>query len=1075
MTETFTQRHPLLLLLFVSIALATLLAALWEGDSRLQARHAARLIELKQLDARLDREVLQVTSFLLRQYDPLVETTRRLRELGRWIQSPEASFYGHEGDAVDRAADAYRSAMERKIDLAEQIKSQAAVVRNGLHFLPMAVQALENEDPRAYRLALQLLNRLLLFNLFTSQTGHDKIQQMLDETELLNDLPDDSRERLDNLIFHMRANLAGQRRLGELKEDFIAVPSDRLFSELNRDHEAYRQSTLRLNRSLKTGLSLLVIVLILGLWLTMRRWDSAHHAAERSWSRLHDAVESIAEAFALFDRDGRLVLYNRRYLEFYPWLEELLAGPATLEQVRQANADHLKPVPVSDEEMEVGIQMEQTDDGRWYLASDNRTSEGGTVLVRIDITRTRQAEAELRKLGRALEQSPVSVVITDTEGIIEYVNPKFEAISGYRAEQAIGQNPRILKGGERSPESYREMWETLVAGHEWRGTFHNRRPDGSGYWESASISPLRNERGEITHYIAVKEDITERRQAEQQLRMSAAVFDTTTEGIMVTDPDGTIRSVNPAFCRITGYSAEEVLGRSQSLLCSDRHDAGFYRQLRSRVEQEGQWTGEVWHRRRDGSVYPAWLSIATVRDKRGEATSRVALFSDITQRKEDERRIRYQANYDALTRLPNRTLLLDRLVQAIASARRERWALGLMFVDLDHFKGINDTFGHATGDRLLQQVAERIRRAVRESDTVARFGGDEFVVLLQDIRNAGDAALVAEQIIATLSSPFQMRGREIFIGASIGITLYPDDAGDADALLQNADMAMYQAKESGRNRYQFFTPRMQEQVQQRLSLEQDLRLALERNELELHYQPIVETGTRRAVSAEALLRWHHPREGLITPDRFISIAEETGLIGPIGKWVLETACHQLAQWRAAGLSDLCISVNLSRRQRDSGLTGTYLDRLLSATGLPGDALSLEITESLLMEDTRESIAWLSELKTRGITLSVDDFGTGYSSLGYLKRFPVDVIKIDRSFIMDLPDDSDDIRLVETIVAMGRSLGHRLVAEGVETRAQMEILERLGCHYQQGYLFSRPLPPEQCGQWLDEHYARRDCA
>ncbi len=1071
MSEHFTQRHPLLLPLSIGIVLATLLAVLWEDDPDAQASLSAHLIQLKELDARLDREVLEVTAFLLRQYDPMVETVRRLRHLSRWIRDPGTRFAGHEGVVVNQALDSYWSALERKISLAEQIKFQAAVVRNGLHYLPTAVETLRNDDPETYRQALTLLNRLFQFNLFSSQSEHRELRQILEQVWPGPELTAAAHNRLDNVLFHMRANLDGQNRLGRLKRQYIAVPGERLFNQLSQAHEQFRQAALRLNRRLKLALSLLVLMLVTGLWLTMQRWDSAHQAAKKSWSLLHDAVESIAEAFALFDRRGRLVLVNQRYREFYPWLNALKPGMTTLAQVREANAAHLTPTPANDD----GIHIEKLDDGRWYLASDSDTHEGGIVLVRTDITHTRQAEAELRKLGRALEQSPVSVVITDTDGTIEYVNPKFEAISGYRAEEAIGQNPRILKGSDSDPDFYREMWATLRAGHEWRGTFHNRRADGTRYWESASISPLRDDNGVVTHYIAVKEDITERRQAEEQLRMSAAVFETTAEGIMVTDADGRIRSVNPAFCRITGYQPEEVVGKPGTLLHAEHDHGPLHRDIQQAVKRDGSWSGEVWQRRRDGSLYPAWLSVAAIRNHGDSSYSQVAVFSDITQRKEDERRIRYQANYDTLTRLPNRTLLLDRLTQAIASARREHWLLGLMFIDLDHFKGINDTFGHATGDRLLQQVGERIRKAVRESDTVARFGGDEFVVLLQDLGKAGDTAAVAEQIIGALSAPFQMHGREIYIGASIGITLFPEDAGDADTLLQNADMAMYDAKESGRNRYQFFTPSMQEQVQQRLGLEQDLRLALERGELELHYQPIVETGTQRPVSTEALLRWRHPRRGLVSPAEFVPVAEETGLIGPIGKWVLTTACHQLANWRAAGLDGLRVSVNLSGRQRDSGLGGADLDRLLRETGLPGDALNLEITENLLMDDTQESIAWLTELKERGITLSVDDFGTGYSSLSYLKRFPVDVIKIDRSFVMDLPDDKDDVRLVEAIVAMGRSLGHRLVAEGVETRAQMKVLERLGCHYQQGYLFSPPLPAEQCHHWLRKRLTRYNCA
>ena len=1054
MRPSLFQLRALLPLLLVGIALAALLAAVWNDESARHARHANNLIKLQELDARLDRDLLQVASFMLIQYDPMVETVRQLNRIEQRIMSPETRFYDATDSAVKQAFKRYWEALQQKLEIAERVKSQAAVVRNGLHYLPVAVDGLQDGDPEIYEEVLRLLNRLLRFNLFNSQSDLDDIHQDLDALELLTDLPRENRGVLNNILFHMRANLNGLQRLNDLESAYLAIPSSSHFKTLNQVHEAYRHQAFVWIQRLKLGLSLLVLGLILGLWLTMRRWDAARRASEQSWGRLHDAVESIAEAFALFDDQGRLILHNRRYLAFYPWLRHLLNRSTSLEEVQRMNDNHLQQRPVAETEADPGvseqIRLEQVEDGRWYLASDSRTSEGGTVLVRTDITRTKQTEEALRKLSRALEQSPVSVVITDTQGIIEYVNPKFEAISGYRAEQALGQNPRILKSDEMSSDEYREMWETLKSGREWRGHFHNRRPDGSMYWESASISPLRNEQGEITHYIAVKEDITARRRTEEQLRLHAAVFETTNEGIMVVGRDGHIKAVNPAFSRITGYPAQEATGQSCEILSSGRHDSDFFRRMWESIDRDGYWSGEIWERRKDGRIFPAWLSIAAIRSDQDGISDYVSVFSDITQRKRDEQQILYQATFDTLTRLPNRTLLFDRLTQAIASARREGWKLGLMFVDLDHFKGVNDTFGHVTGDQLLKHVARRLQGAVRESDTIARFGGDEFVILLQDIGQAGDAALVAESVIRSLAIPFELDQREVYTGASIGITLFPDDADNADTLLQYADMAMYQAKEGGRNHYQFFTQDMQEQVLQRLDLEQDLRLALERGELELHYQPIVESGSLIPVGCEALLRWHHPQRGLVTPNLFIPIAETTGLIGPIGEWVLQTACRQLAQWHAfPQLQGLHLSINISRRQRDSGLNGDYLGRLLRETGVPGEAVNLEITESLLMEDTRESIAWLNELKHQGIRISVDDFGTGYSSLSYLKRFPVDVIKIDRAFIRDLPDDKDDILLVETIIAMARSLGHVLVAEGVETRAQQEVLNRLGCHCQQG--------------------------
>jgi diguanylate cyclase (GGDEF)-like protein/PAS domain S-box-containing protein len=659
-------------------------------------------------------------------------------------------------------------------------------------------------------------------------------------------------------------------------------------------------------------------------------------------------------------------------------------------------------------------------------------------------------------------------VITDTHGDIEYVNPKFEEISGYRAEEVIGKNPRILKSGEKTNEEYKDMWVTLQAGKEWRGYFHNKRKDGSIYWESATISALRGDDGEITHFIAVKEDITARKRAEDQLRMNATVFDTASEGIMVTDVDNRIKTVNPAFSRITGYEPEDVIGLDPKVLSSGRHDAAFYRQMWKQVETRGFWSGEIWNRRKDGVVFPEWLSIVVIRDDIGEIKEYVAVFSDISQRKQDEEQIRRQANYDALTGLPNRSLFFDRLNQAVISARREHWLLALLFVDLDRFKAVNDSFGHVVGDEMLQEVADRVQSCIREADTVARFGGDEFVVLLHDLTEVNDAALVAEKIIDRLSAPFTIVGREVFLGASIGITVYPVDTEDPEAMLRHADMAMYRAKEAGRNRYQFFTVGMQEQVRERVELEQDLRLAVERDELELNYQPIVDASSGRVHSAEALLRWKHPQHGYVVPDVFIPLAEETGLISSLGDWVIREACRQLSVWQDSGV-DIGITINISSGQRGGGLTSWSVAAILKELGVSGRLLTLEITEGLLMDDSEEVVNWLNGFKELGISLSVDDFGTGYSSLSYLKRFPVDVLKIDRSFIQGLPNETEDISLVEAILAMGLSLGLKVIAEGVETEEQRCFLLERDCRYLQGFFFSKPLPAPRLEEWL----AQRD--
>ncbi len=1047
--------------LFIVAAAVVLLTSLWVKEVDQYAKQSDLLIQMKELDARLDRDVLRVISFLLVQYDPLVETTKRLRKLEEKAKDPKLSFYESKGKRMDDAIDTYWASVAEKLQLQERIKSQAAFVRNGIHYLPVAVQDLKEIDDNVYEEVMVLLNQLYRYNLSSSKTELSRITEQIDVLKLLNDLPSTHQNTLNNIIFHMQANLKGLAQLNQLEARYLSVPSHQQFETLHNIHENYQAEDTRQSRQISMVLSVIILFLLMGLWQLLRKLDTARQVAEQSWNRLHDAVGSLSEAFALFDSDEQLVLHNNKFEKFYPWLGDRLQKGVSLKELLSRNPiaferSTLDGVKIENE-MPLELYLERPDSHRWYLASNNRTTEGGLVCVRTDITESKKAELELRKLSRALEQSPASVVITDTDGIIEYVNPKFEQISGYTASEAIGQNPRIMKSGDKSPEEYKEMWDTITAGKEWRGNFHNKRKDGSIYWESASISPLRNEQGEATHFIAVKEDVTAQKRAEDLLRMNATVFDTTTEGIMVTDADNRIKTVNPAFSRITGYEASEVVGRDPSILSSGRQEKLFYQEMWETVAHQGHWSGEIWNRRKDGSVYPQWLSIASIKDEKSRVSEYVAIFSDITQRKENEEQIRYQANYDALTGLPNRSLLQDRLSQAIMSAGREGWGLALLFIDLDKFKVVNDSFGHVIGDELLQMVAVRIKACVREVDTVARFGGDEFVVLLQDISEPEDAAKVASKIIGTVSEVFDLSSREIFVGASIGITLYPEDADTPDTLLQNADMAMYLAKDTGRNRFQFFTAKIQEQVRVRQSLEHDLRQALKRDEFELYYQPVVDADNESIISVEALLRWHHPQLGFVAPDTFIPLAEEIGLIGKIGMWILHTGCRQVHEWHQAGLGDIEIAFNLSGRQRELGLTANDISLILRETGLSGEFLTLEITESELIEDTAEEITWLQSFKNVGAKLSIDDFGTGYSSLSYLKRFPVDILKIDRAFVVDLPDHQDDASLVEAIVAIAKSLNLKLVAEGVETRAQAEFLKKIGCDYLQGYYFGKPMP------------------
>lgn len=1068
MLKTFGSKRSLLLF-SLGIAFILLLTVFWDDETQNYAELSHHLLELKEMDARLDRDVFRITTFLLVQYDPLVQTSNRLRELKEKINNKVKVSDKVLGDLIET----YWQGMDEKLDILERIKFQAAIVRNGIHYLPIAAQDLKAVDPNAYQAILELLNSLYTYDLFYTDSLLEDINNTLKQLKKISLSSLVSQQKLEHVLFHVDSNLEGLMELGALKTRYLAIPSLEYFEEIHSKHEQIRVTETAKKRRLIVILSAVVFVLLLGLWQLIRSLQKAHQEVNRAWYRLHDAVDNLSEAFALFDVEGRLVLHNRRFGEFYPWLKDWIIEGVNISALQSVTGSRIQNLSLEGDVVfgttPMGQYLEQVDNGAWYLASNNFTNEGGIVCVRSDITESKQAEVDLRKLGRVLEQSPASVMITNTKGEIEYVNPRFERVSGYSAAEAVGKNPRILKSGDKTKQEYAEMWNALLAGKEWRGIFHNKRKDGSIYWESASISPLRDDRGQITHFIAVKEDVTAQKRAEDQLRMNATVFETTAEGIMVTDADNMIKTVNPAFSRITGYPAEEVIGHSPNMLSSGRHDNEFYEALWDSVLQKKYWTGEIWNRRKDGSVFPEWLSIAAIPGEDGVAKEYVAVFSDITKHKQDEEQIRYQANYDALTGLPNRSLLSDRLVQAIGSAHREKWKLAILFIDLDQFKMVNDTFGHVMGDELLQLVASRIGECVRESDTVARFGGDEFIILLQDVSDMDAVANVATKVIEKITRVFTLYGREIYIGASVGITIFPDDATNADSLLRNADMAMYQAKDRGRNSYQFFTASMQQRTLERQQLELDLRLAIKRGELEIYYQPVMDAYLDRVISVEALLRWNHPHRGIVSPTVFIPLAEDSGLIGPIGEWVIKGACEQLSQWHKSGYPDLKLAVNLSSRQRELGLEASYLKQVLDDNRLSPGALNLEMTESLLMRDTDEAITWLSSFKALGVNLSVDDFGTGYSSLSYLKRFPVDVLKIDRSFVSDLPSNSDDASLVKTIVAMAGSLNLGLIAEGVETEEQADFLVGIGCYNLQGFYYAKPMTATNMTSWLSSGF------
>jgi len=586
----------------------------------------------------------------------------------------------------------------------------------------------------------------------------------------------------------------------------------------------------------------------------------------------------------------------------------------------------------------------------------------------------------------------------------------------------------------------------------------------TNFFSSAHIDLMNGLASDITFALDNLDREQQQRAAAIKLEQAATVFEYSKEGIIVTDANNKIISVNRSFVEITGYTAEDVVGKDPKILSSGLQSHEFYEQMWAAILETGSWQGEIWDRRKSGEVYPEALTIIQVRNGHGAIMNHLAIFSDISERKMAQERIQQLAHYDVLTGLPNRVLFSDRLAQAIISAQRNDTKISLLFLDIDRFKQINDTLGHGVGDQLLQNVGQRLLGCVREQDTVSRQGGDEFIVVLSDSGAAG-AELVAEKILQSIIQPYSIDEHDLRITASIGIAIYPDHAQDSESLIKYADVAMYQAKESGRNCYMTFHPGMNESSYERLKLETALRSALERDELQVYYQAQVNLENGRIIGCEALVRWQHPQMGMIYPEKFIPLAEETGLIISINHWVLEQAIKQCRAWRDAGFKALTMSVNLSALQFRQHNLQQQIRSLLDKYDLPPGVLDLELTEGILMQGVERTLATLHELSAMGVILSLDDFGTGYSSLSYLKRFPIRQLKIDQSFVRDVTTDASDATMVRTIILMAKSLHLHVVAEGVETIEQAKFLMKCGCERAQGYYFRRPVPAAEFGKLL----------
>jgi diguanylate cyclase (GGDEF)-like protein/PAS domain S-box-containing protein len=821
-----------------------------------------------------------------------------------------------------------------------------------------------------------------------------------------------------------------------------------------------------------------------------------------------------------------------------------------------------------------------------------KENERFIVAVARDLTERKRAKTQLLLQNAALNAAANAIVITDKNGIIQWANQAFSEMTGYALAEAIGKNPReLVNSGSHTREFFSVMWNTIQSGQVWRGEIVNKRKDGTHYTEEMTITPVYAEDKSITHFIAVKQDIssrkeaelklaqsettfrgilnsiteavyiqgedgrfidvnhgaetmygytrdeligktpeflsapersdlpalidaikmafsgvhqqfefwgkrkdgsifpksvslvkgdyfdqpaiiavardiTELKEAEEQLRESAAVMQSTHEGVVITDATPHILAINDAYTTITGYTRDEAIGKDPSILNSGRQDKSFYEFMWKILLKDGFWQGEMWNRRKSGEIYPQWLSISAVFNDQHQPVRYIGVFSDISKLKENQSQLEFLAHHDPLTRLFNRSAVESRMEQELEQATRHHQQLSVLFIDLDRFKQVNDSFGHVIGDELLRSVAERLRARLREGDTLGRLGGDEFVLLATPLKDKQDAAIIARDILVALSEPFNLStGHEVFIGGSIGISLFPDNGSTVAELTKNADAAMYLAKENGRNQFSFYTPELNAGARKKLELENDLRRAVLHNELRLHYQPKVDLKTGQISGAEALVRWQKADGSWVSPGQFIPLAERSGVILTIGNWVIEQACSQIRHWLDEGLPEICIAVNVSARQFRSGHLDKLVKQALEIFNVPPHHLELELTESMLMNEPERAIETMQKLKKVGVKLSLDDFGTGFSNFGYLRRFPIDSLKIDQSFVRGVAIKPEDAMIVDSIIGLAQRMKLHVIAEGVETVDQLSYLRANHCDEIQGFYFSKALPPAEFAELL----------
>ena len=687
------------------------------------------------------------------------------------------------------------------------------------------------------------------------------------------------------------------------------------------------------------------------------------------------------------------------------------------------------------------------------------------ILIKISFSTTKMKN-ELLAFKYAVEHSDNSIVLTDANKKILYVNENFETNSGYLKDELLGENPKLLSSGLNSDSIYKDLNDKLLHGEKWEGEFINKRKNGTLYYEKVSIVPIFvNEK--IENYLAIKLDITKYIKQRNELQESAIVFENTEEGILITDTSQKIISVNKAFEKIFGYKKEELIGKKPSFLKSFKHDKIFYKKMWLSIQDKGYWKGKIYDKIKDGTIIATWLNITAVKNKNGKIIKYISMHTNLQEIIDTQEKADYLAYHDSLTNLPNRIKLEEHLDHVISVANRDKLTMSILFIDLDRFKIINDTLGHQVGDRLLQNVSKRIREVLRDTDMVARMGGDEFIVVLETARDKKSAAYVCQKILDAIKEPIKVGDHSLNTSASIGVAMFPDNGKNITTLIKNADTAMYHAKNLGKNNFQYYNEELSINIHYQLKIEQALKFAVSKKELYLNYQPQYYLESRRIISFEALVRWNSEKIGFITPDVFIPVAEDTGMIIEIGDFIFEQACIDFKKFKEINKELQYIAINISTIQfRDKHFVDKIKEIIKRVNILPSQ-IELEITERYIMEFNESNMTVLEELRDLGFRMSIDDFGTGYSSMNYLTKLPIDIIKVDKSFVDGIPDDNNNMQISKAIIALSKSLGYKTVAEGIETKEQEETLLSLDCNIGQGYLFSKPLNYEGAIEFLKE--------